>query len=42
MFKDICELNNRTKEARQEDFVKDSDRFYIAKAPQRGKQTSER
>ncbi len=28
-FKDICELNNRTKEARPEDFVKDSDRYYM-------------
>ena len=25
----ICELNNRTKETRREDFVPDSDRFYI-------------
>ncbi|KAL9963782.1 hypothetical protein ACROYT_G027322 [Oculina patagonica] len=32
-FKDICELNNRTKEARPEDFVKDSDRYYMRKAP---------
>ena len=37
MFKDICELNNRTKEARPEDFVKDSDRYYITRAPKRGK-----
>ena len=36
MFKDICELNNRTKEARPEDFVKDKDRYYIMKAPKRG------
>ena len=36
MFKDTCELNNRTKEARPEDFVKDKDRYYIAKAPKRG------
>ncbi|XP_078380507.1 uncharacterized protein LOC144663434 isoform X1 [Oculina patagonica] len=34
-FKDICELNNRTKEARPEDFVKDSDRYYMTKAPNR-------
>ncbi|KAL9963936.1 hypothetical protein ACROYT_G027497 [Oculina patagonica] len=34
-FKDICELNNRTKEARPEDFVKNSDRYYMTKAPNR-------
>ena len=37
MFKDISELNNRTKEARPEDFVKDKDRYYITRAPKRGK-----
>ena len=37
MFKDICELNNRTKEARPEDFVKDSDRYYVTRASKRGK-----
>ena len=31
MFQDICELNNRTKEARPEDFVKNKDRYYMAK-----------
>ena len=36
MFKDICELNNRTKEARPEDFVKDNERYYMKKAPNRG------
>ena len=36
MFKDICELNNRTKEARPEDFVKDKERYYMKKALQRG------
>ncbi|XP_078381379.1 uncharacterized protein LOC144664131 [Oculina patagonica] len=35
MFKDICELNNRTKEARPENFVKNSDRYYMKKAPNR-------
>ncbi|KAL9963792.1 hypothetical protein ACROYT_G027335 [Oculina patagonica] len=35
MFKDICELNNRTKEARPDNFVKDSDRYYMRKAPNR-------
>ena len=37
MFKHICELNNRTKEARPEDFVRDKDRYYVTKAPKRGK-----
>ena len=32
----ICELNNRTKEARPEDFVPDSDRFYIKRFSGRG------
>ena len=32
----ICELNNRTKEARPEDFVPDSDRFYIKRFKERG------
>ena len=32
----ICELNNRTKEARPEDFVPDSDRFYIKRLRERG------
>ena len=36
MLKDVCELNNRTKEARPDDFVKDSDRYYMEKAPNRG------
>ena len=40
MFKGICELNNRTKEARPEDFVKDSDRYYVTKTPKRGKKNS--
>ncbi|XP_078380250.1 uncharacterized protein LOC144663205 [Oculina patagonica] len=35
MFKDICELNNRTKEARPEDFVKDKDRYYMRRAQNR-------
>ncbi|KAL9963778.1 hypothetical protein ACROYT_G027318 [Oculina patagonica] len=34
-FQDICELNNRTKEARPEDFVNDRDRYYMKKAPNR-------
>ena len=32
----ICELNNPTKEARPEDFVPDSDRFYIKRFRERG------
>ena len=32
----ICELNNRTKEAKPEDFVPDSDRFYIKQFRERG------
>ena len=32
----ICELNNRTKEARPEDFVPDSDRFYMKRLDGRG------
>ena len=32
----ICELNNRTKEARPEDFVPDSDRFYVKRLDGRG------
>ncbi|XP_022804944.1 protein kinase C-binding protein NELL2-like isoform X1 [Stylophora pistillata] len=35
MFIAICELNNRTKEVRPEDFVKDEDRYYMAKGPKR-------
>ena len=31
-----CELNNRTKEARPEDFVPNSDRFYIKRLDGRG------
>ena len=37
IFQDICELNNRTKEARPEDFVRDKDRYYMMKAPKRSK-----
>ena len=36
MFIAICELNNRTKEARPEDFFKNKDRYYMAKGPKRG------
>ena len=39
MFIAICELNNRTKEARPEDFVKDEKRYYMAKGLQRGDRT---
>ena len=33
----MCELNNRTKEARPEDFVPDSDRYYFKRDINRGK-----
>ena len=33
----MCELNNRTKEARPEDFVPDSDRYYFGREWQRGR-----
>ena len=32
----ICELNNRTKEARPEDFLPDQRRFYIKRLTNRG------
>ncbi len=33
MLNGICELNNRTKEARPKDFVEDVDRYYMLKSP---------
>ena len=39
MFTAMCELNNRTKEARPEDFVKDENRYYMAKDSNRGNST---
>jgi len=33
---DMCELNNRTKEARPEDFVPDADRYYFRRDWKRG------
>ena len=39
VFKGICELNNRTKEARPDDFVKDLERYYV-KSSTRGKKTN--
>lgn len=33
---DICELSNRTKEARPEDFVSNSERYYFKKDMKRG------
>jgi len=32
----VCELNNRTKEARPEDFIPDQTRFYMKRAKNRG------
>ena len=37
MGKDICELNNRTKEARPEDFISDVTKLYLKKPKNRGK-----
>ena len=37
MGKDTCELNNRTKEARPEDFMPDSKMMYVKKVNNRGK-----
>ena len=31
-----CELNNRTRETRPEDFVQDKERYYMAKGSRRG------
>ena len=36
--KETCELNNRTKEARPEDFVPNSDRYYFKRDKDRGNQ----
>ena len=38
MSKDMCELNNRTKEARPEDFVTNSFRYYYGLVKNRGEQ----
>ncbi|PFX11921.1 uncharacterized protein LOC111319053 [Stylophora pistillata] len=35
VFKGICELNNRTKEARPEDFVENLERYYMKKSSNR-------
>lgn len=37
MGKDICELNNRTKEARPENFIPDSTKLYMKRFQNRGK-----
>ena len=37
MGKDISELNNRTKEARPEDFISDVTKLYLKKPKNRGK-----
>ena len=41
IFKDICELNNRTKEATPQGFVRDKDRYYMTKTPKRGSKIKE-
>lgn len=40
MLEHICELNDRTKEAQPEDFVKNSERYYVTKVPNRGKKST--
>ena len=37
----MCEFNDRTKEARPKDFVPDPDRYYFTRDIKRGKQTNE-
>ena len=36
VFKGICELNNRTREARPENFVRNQERYYMKKSSKRG------
>ena len=36
MSRNLCELNNRTKEARLEDYVQDADRVYLTRPSERG------
>ena len=36
VFKGICELNNRTREARPENFVRNQERYYMKKRSHRG------
>lgn len=36
VFKGICELNNRTREARPENFVRNRERYYMKKSSKRG------
>ena len=36
MRNDICELNNRTKEARPENFIRNIDRYYLRRVDKRG------
>lgn len=40
MFHGICELNDRTKEARPENFVADIDRLYMRRWAKRGRNNS--
>ena len=37
IMRDVCELNNRTKEARPGDFVPDSKRYYFKRTAKSGK-----
>ena len=36
MTRHLCELNNRTKDARPEDYVQDPDRVYVTRPSERG------
>ena len=40
IYQDMCELNNRTKEARPEDFVPNSARYYFRRDWERGEKTN--
>ena len=41
VFKYICELNNRTKQATPQDFIRDKDRYCMTKTPKRGSKIKE-
>ena len=38
----MCEFNDRTKEAKPEDFIPDPDRYYFRKALDRGKKDEQK
>lgn len=39
IFENLCELNNRSKEARPEDFIKSENRYHFGKVSERGIET---